>query len=147
MRTRVPTRLVSGWCALCLLSAAPAWAQGVSWHDDYARARQEAADKARPLLIDFGSDNCFWCKQLDARTFAAPAVVGLLNDRFVALRVNAQQNPRLTEALHIGSFPTLVFAAPDGKILGYQEGFLEASALAEQLHRVLAAVTPPDWMQ
>src|SRR5207302_1153553 len=56
------------------------------------------------------------------------------------------QDPRLAEALRVQSFPTLVFAGPDGKILGYQEGFVEAEALKTQLEKVLAAVSPPEWM-
>jgi tetratricopeptide (TPR) repeat protein len=118
----------------------------VDWRDDYAKARAEASAKGRPLVIDLTTDNCFWCNQLDARTFKDPEVVRLLNQRCVPLKVDCGKQPFLAEALRVTSFPTLVYAAPDGKILGYQEGFLEAPALKEQLGKLLAAVTTPDWM-
>jgi hypothetical protein len=73
-------------------------------------------------------------------------VASLLNDRFVPLRVDGSRNAALVEALHIQNYPTLVFAAPDGRILGYQEGFVEASALREQLQRALATTSAPEWM-
>jgi thioredoxin-related protein len=130
--------------AICNLQSA--MAEEVEWRDDYNKARQEAADKGRPLLLDFGTENCLWCKQLDLRTFKDPALAALLNERFVPLKLDGARNAPLVEALHIQNYPTLVFAAPDGRIIGYQEGFVEAPRLREQLQRVLASVSAPDWM-
>jgi thioredoxin-like negative regulator of GroEL len=121
----------------------PAFGQEVRWRDDYNRARQEAADTNRPLIIDFGTVNCHWCRQLDATTFRDPQVVTLLNERCVPLKVDAQRSPALVEALKIAGFPTLVYAAPDGRILGFQEGYVEGPRLRDQLGRVLAAAGGP----
>jgi thioredoxin-related protein len=119
--------------------------QEVEWRQDYQKARQEAADKSRPLFIDLGTDNCFWCKQLDARTFKEPGVAAILNERFVPLKIDASRDPRLADALRVQNFPTLVFANSEGRILGYQEGFVEAAALKEVLERLApaAAKAPP----
>jgi thioredoxin-like negative regulator of GroEL len=127
--------------------AAPvARAQDIEWRYDYNRARQEAADKSRPLLLDFGTEACFWCKQLDTRTFTDPEVRALLNERFVPLKVDANRHHDLAEKLNIRNYPTLVFASSDGRILGFQEGFLEAPKLKEQLKGTLVAVATPEWM-
>ena len=48
--------------------------------------------------------------------------------------------------LRIHSYPTVVLAAPDGKILGTIEGFQDAPRFYENLQRALAAVTNPEWM-
>ncbi len=134
--------LIGPVACLWLLSAAGARAQEVAWRQDYSAARQEAATKGRPLVIDFGTENCVYCKLLDARTFRDPEIVRLLNERCVPLKVDAQRHPTLANALHIQNYPTLVFASPEGKILGYQEGFVEAPALKEHLDKALAAVAP-----
>jgi thioredoxin-related protein len=136
------------WLAIALLlgCAVPLVADEVAWRSDYARAMKEAAEKGRPLLVDVGSDNCYWCKQLDAKTFTDPELVKLLNERCIPLKVNGSHNAYLVQALRIQSYPTLVFAAPDGSIVGYKEGFLEAGPLKEQLLKVLASVGTPDWM-
>src|SRR5689334_21412720 len=99
------------------VSAAVAPAQSVTWRYDYAAARREAQEKGRPLVLDFITDNCFWCTKLDTTTFQDPSVASLLNDKFVPLKVHAAQNAALTEALRIQLFPTVVLASPDGKIL------------------------------
>ena len=86
-------------------------------------------DKNRPLLIDVGTEHCYFCKQLDLRTFKDPAIVALLNERCIPLKIDADQHARLAEALRVEYYPTLVFASAEGKILGYQQGFIEAAAL------------------
>ncbi len=144
----------SPWCVRGLLTVlvsfalrAPAAAQEVAWQLDYNRARQEAQEQGRPLVIELATENCVWCRQLEQRTFKDPAVIGLLNDYCVPLRVDAQRTPELAEALRIQNFPTLVFAGPDGRILGYQEGFVDAPRLKELLQRTVGAVATPEWMK
>ena len=62
------------------------------------------------------------------------------------LHLDAGAVPDLAEKMGIHVYPTLVFAAPDGRILGFQEGFIEAPVFRDQVQRVLNAVTVPDWM-
>jgi thioredoxin-related protein len=144
---RSPARLVVlGACLVCSCWSMAASAEELEWRTDYAKARQEAQSSGRPLLIDCVTDNCYWCKQLEQQTFHDAAVAALLGERFVPLRLDATRNADLIDKLHIQNFPTLLFAAPDGRIIGYQEGFVEAARFREQLQRTLSAVTVPEWM-
>jgi thioredoxin-like negative regulator of GroEL len=135
--------------ACCWLPAAASHAQEVAWRQDYNKARQEARDKGLPLVIDIGTENCYWCRQLDQRTFKDPGLASFLNEQTIPLRIDANRSPALAEALRIQSYPTIVFAAPDGRILGYQEGFVESPRLRDQAGRAVAAVVvpaAPEWM-
>jgi thioredoxin-like negative regulator of GroEL len=139
MRTRDSLRLISLCCAAGLMHMVLlplAGAQEVEWRLDYGKARQEAVEKNRPLVIDVGTEHCHFCKQLDLRTFKDPAVVALLNERCVPLKIDADQHARLAEALRVEYYPTLVFASAEGKILGYQQGFIEAGALQDRLTKL-----------
>jgi thioredoxin-like negative regulator of GroEL len=132
---------------LLLLGAADAVsADEINWRSNYGRAIKEAQEKGLPLLVDVGTEDCHWCKQLDQRTFKDPELIKLLNERFVPLKLDAQRNGYLVEALRIQGYPTLVFAGPDGTIAGYKEGFVEAAALKPMLLRVLKSFGTPDWM-
>src|SRR5262245_12269369 len=124
----------------------PALAQEVQWRHDYDKARREAADKGLPLVIDFGTDNCAYCKKLDAGTFCHPAVVQLLNERFIPLKVDANKDNALTQALNIRLFPTIVLGACNGVILDFHAGYLEADRFQELLHRNLAKLADQEWM-
>ncbi len=120
--------------------------QEVHWRLDYNRARREAEEKNRPLILDFGSLSCFWCQKLDTTTFRDAALVEVMNSRFIPLKLDADREIALVGVLRIQSYPTLVLAAPDGKILGTLEGYMEAPRLQEHLQRILAGLDNPEWM-
>src|SRR5947209_4200294 len=124
-------------------TAAPA---EIHWRHDYAAALKEALDKNLPLVIDFGTVNCYWCKKLDESTFRDPRIIRALNDRFVPLKVDGEKEPSLVQLLRISSYPTVVLAGPDKRILGTMEGFQEAEKFHDGLQRALATLTPADWM-
>jgi thioredoxin-like negative regulator of GroEL len=136
--------------AVCFLSwpglvgAQPA---EVQFRTDYNETRLEADKKGLPIVIYCTTDSCAWCLRLQRETFSDPVVARAMNERFVPLKVHARQTPWLIEVLKIRAFPTVILAAPDGKILMTVEGFQEAVKFQDSLQRVLAAVGNPDWMQ
>jgi thioredoxin-like negative regulator of GroEL len=123
-----------------------ATAQDVKWRYDYNAARREAEQKSMPLVVDIGTENCFWCNKLDAITFHDPAVAEVINSKFIPLKVDAHRNAALSDALRIQAFPTVVLAASDGKILATLEGYMEPIRFHEQLQRTLVSVSNPEWM-
>jgi thioredoxin-related protein len=126
--------------ALGALPAAAQEIQQVRWLQDYAQAREDARVMGRPLLIDFGTEHCFWCRKLDATTFRDPSVAALLSREFVTLRIDAGRQPRLARALKVDRYPTLVLASPEGKVLDRQVGYLDAAQFCKRLQRVLACL-------
>jgi thioredoxin-like negative regulator of GroEL len=132
--------------ALLILACAPVHGEEIPWRTDYNQARHEAIEKGLPLILEFSTENCFWCRKLEETTLHDPAVSRLIASKFVALKVDARRNSVLTEMLRIQSFPTIVLAGPDGKIIGSMEGYQEPERMHEQLQQVVAALTNPEWM-
>jgi thioredoxin-like negative regulator of GroEL len=118
----------------------------IRWRTDYAAALKEAQDRNLPLVIDFGTVNCYWCKKLDESTFRDAKIIRAMNERFVPLRIDGEKEPTLVQLLKITSYPTVVLAAPDKRIIGNMEGFQEADKFHESLQRALVSLTPADWM-
>ncbi|MFN4258386.1 MAG: thioredoxin fold domain-containing protein [Gemmataceae bacterium] len=121
----------------CAAVTSAASAQEVPWHFDYGTARHEAKQTRRPLILDFGTRNCFWCQKMDETTFRDSRIVRLLRECFIVVKIDAEKEAALTEALGIRSYPTLVFATCEGKILGRHEGYVEATRFHQQLQRAL----------
>jgi thioredoxin-related protein len=131
------------------VSASKASADEIRWRRDYNTARKEAEEKGRPLMIDFGTEHCFWCKRLDATTFQEPSIISLLNEQYIPLKIDAEREAALAQTLHITSYPTIVFGASDGRILGTVVGYKEAGEFLGILQRTAATASPPttpDWM-
>src|SRR5262249_16864097 len=64
---------------------------------------------------------------------------------FVALKLDANNEPALARALKVQVYPTMVLAGADGKIHAFIEGYLDAERLNESLKRAVAAATTTDW--
>lgn len=116
-------------------------AEGVQWRSDYSKAVQEAAQTRRPLLLDFGNEACVYCRKLDATTFRDPGVIRLLNERFVAIKIDGDRDPKLVQALRIESYPTLVVAGPDGSVLSMNPGYLDAAGMTKFLQSALSKIS------
>ena len=97
--------------------------------------REKAAALARtsgkPLLYEFSAEWCGPCKILD-RDWADPAVAAKVNGSYVPTHIvdrirEEGRNPADIEELQrryeISGFPAIVAAAPDGRLLGKQEGY------------------------
>src|SRR4029077_17942263 len=87
-----------------------------------------------------------WCVRQDQTTFRDPSVVGVVNQKFVGLKINANHEPALAQMLRVQVYPTLVLAGPDGKILATLEGFQDSGRLHEHMKRVLATGPNPELM-
>src|SRR5262245_11019019 len=107
---------------------------------EYAAARKESLEKNKPLLLEFTTENCLWCKRLESTTLRDAKLVNWLNDRTVFLRLDADREPQIAQALRIGSYPTMILAAPNGTILSVIEGYLEAPKLQDHLERFVSTL-------
>ena len=129
------------------LSHLPVWLVYLHLHCQFAERRsplngelttmprKEANEKGLPLFIKCYSDGCYHCQRLDAGPFRDPANVDLLSDRYIPLKVDGTKSPKLIEALRIQSYPTMIIAATDGKIISFIEGYQETKALTDHLQR------------
>lgn len=118
----------------------------INWRSDYNTARKEAVETGKPMLVEIGTENCFYCKKMQATTLQDAGIVALLNSRFIPLRVDANAEPALVQALRIQMYPTTVLAGPDGKIHGFLQGYVSADQLKDHAERAVLAVTTPDWV-
>ncbi len=117
----------------------------VAWRTDYNSARKEAQEKGLPMLVVVGTDDCFYCRKLEAGPLKDPALAPLLASGFVPLKLDAKAAPELAKALKVSMYPTTVLAGPDGKIHAFIEGYIETERLAEQLKRTATVVATADW--
>ncbi len=114
----------------------------IRWRFDYNAARRDASQEQKLILLDIGTEQCFWCKKLDAVTFRDPTVIRLLEGRFIPIKVDANREPRLVSALQVQSYPTLLVAAPDGRILERHEGFVGPTEMKRLLDSALTKMPP-----
>jgi uncharacterized protein YyaL (SSP411 family) len=97
--------------------------QPVHWQPwgEAAFARAQAEDK--PILLDIGAVWCHWCHVMDRESYEDPEIVALINQHFVAVKVDRDERPdvdaRYQAAVSAisgqGGWPLTAFLTPDGR--------------------------------
>jgi thiol:disulfide interchange protein len=103
----------------------------------------QALDRARSggqiVMVDVYTDWCGWCKKLDRETYSDRRVREALRE-FVPIKVDAEKGGRsVAETYGIDGFPTILFVAPDGRVVRKVQGFVDA----EEMLRILASMRKP----
>ncbi|MBL7856805.1 MAG: DUF255 domain-containing protein [Cyclobacteriaceae bacterium] len=57
----------------------------------FEEAVKKSKTEKRKIFIDVYTDWCGWCKVMDKNTFSDPRVAKLLNEKFYAVKFNAEQ--------------------------------------------------------
>jgi thioredoxin-related protein len=87
-------KLIFSFLALILFIAAKAPEKGeaieVQWLS-FEEAVELNNTEPRKILIDLYTDWCGWCKKMDKDTYARAEIIDYLNDKFYAVKFNAEQ--------------------------------------------------------
>jgi uncharacterized protein len=109
----------------------------IPWLPWAADAFARAARERRPVLLSITAAWCRACHEMDRTTYADPAVAALVHDRFVPIRVDADQRPDINERYNLGGWPTTAFLTPRGEVITGGT-FVPVERMAGVLARVAA---------
>lgn len=121
-----------------------AGAGSVAWLD-WDQAMTAAQTEGKFIVVDVYTDWCHWCKVMDDKTYADPAVAGLMKENFVAVKLNAERantvnfkgkaytEMDLARSFNVNGFPTTMFLASDGTLIGKIPGYIEAPVFKQIL--------------
>jgi len=110
----------------------------IPWSTDIEGSLQRASATGKPVLLEFTASWCVYCKRMEKTTFVDPAVVSFVNERYVAVRVDADQHKQLVTDLAIKGLPAVLVVSPDLKIIERISGFQTPEALLTKLGRLPA---------
>lgn len=114
------------------LSTSVAW---TAWSQSaFARAR---ADR-KPVLLAITAEWCGWCREMDRTSYVDPTIATTINERFVPIRVDADERPDISERYSLGGWPTTAFLTPAGMIAGGGT-YVPADRMTEVLEQVASA--------
>ena len=92
----------------------------VEWYPWGPEALETARRENRPILLSIGYAACHWCHVMEHESFEDPATAALMNDNFVAIKVDREERPDL-DAIYMGAvqamtgaggWPMTVFLTP-----------------------------------
>jgi uncharacterized protein len=97
--------------------------QPIQWHEWGDEAFQKAKRENKPILLDIGAVWCHWCHVMDRESYEDPETAQLINDRFVAIKVDRDERPDIDSRYQVavqaitgqGGWPLTGFLTPDGR--------------------------------
>src|SRR4051812_9418849 len=97
--------------------------QPIRWHEWGEEAFAEARRENKPMLLDIGAVWCHWCHVMDRESYDDPAIATIVNDNFVAVKVDRDERPDIDSRYQAavqavsgqGGWPLTAFLTPDGK--------------------------------
>ena len=97
--------------------------QPVDWHPWGPEAFETARAQNKAILLDIGAVWCHWCHVMDHESYEDAEVAKLINERFVAVKVDRDERPdvdtRYQKAVQAmtgqGGWPLTAFLLPDGR--------------------------------
>src|SRR5438874_8888584 len=97
--------------------------QPIQWHEWSDEAFEKAKRENKPILLDIGAVWCHWCHVMDRESYEDPETAQLINDRFVAIKVDRDERPDIDSRYQVavqaitgqGGWPLTGFLTPDGR--------------------------------
>ena len=92
----------------------------VDWYPWSPAALERARREQKPIFLSIGYSTCHWCHVMQAESFSDPAIAELLNQNFIAIKVDREERPDLDRvymayltSVSGGGWPANVFLTPD----------------------------------
>lgn len=95
----------------------------VNWYPWGEEAFRAAKSQDKPIFLSIGYSTCYWCHMMEKDSFEREDVAKLLNDNFIAIKVDREERPDIdkiymdvvTGMTGHGGWPMSVFLTPDRK--------------------------------
>ena len=97
--------------------------QPIHWHQWGPEAFAAAQRESKPILLDIGAVWCHWCHVMDRESYDDPQVAELLNQNFIAIKVDRDERPDVDSRYQTaiaaiagqGGWPLTAFLTSEGK--------------------------------
>jgi thioredoxin-related protein len=117
------------------------------WHS-VSEGLALAAKENKPLIVDFYTDWCSWCKVMDQKTYEQHQVRDMLKSGFVLAKYNPEKDgafdyrgksitpKEFSTLVGVSGYPTTAFLKADGTKIDAVAGYIEFSRFLEMLRFV-----------
>jgi uncharacterized protein len=133
-RTTLATLLLS---AISLSASAQLHWQ--PWSDSaFTQARQQH----KFVLLDLEAVWCHWCHVMDEDTYRDPAVIRLLNAKYILVKVDQDSRPDISNRYQDYGWPATVVFAANGSEIVKRQGYIPPRNMSSMLQAIIDDPSP-----
>jgi thiol:disulfide interchange protein len=120
--------------ALPLQSAPTSEITWTGWSEaNFAQAKKEN----RFILLDLEAVWCHWCHVMEQETYSKPEIIQLINDHFIAVKVDQDSRPDLSIRYQDYGWPATVIFNANGQEVAISSGYIPPEKMKDILESVI----------
>jgi len=116
--------------------------QAIAWQSWSDAAFAQAKKENKLVILDLEAVWCHWCHVMDETTYADHAVRQWMNEHFIAIKVDQDSRPDISNRYEDYGWPATIIFSADGKELVKRRGYIPPAAFASLLKAVVEDPTP-----
>ncbi|MBF0225789.1 MAG: thioredoxin family protein [Desulfobacterales bacterium] len=97
----------------------------IKWYS-YEEGLAKASKDQKKIFLSFYADWCYYCKKLDKDTFSDSSVISYLQENFISIKVNGDNEKKIASQFKIRAYPSLWFLKDNGEKINSYPGYLSA---------------------
>jgi uncharacterized protein YyaL (SSP411 family) len=143
----VPMKRAAVLLALLLVFSAsgftePQKAPGLQWQGWSQSVFDQAHSEHKFVLLDLEAVWCHWCHVMDETTYKDPAVIRLLQAKYLLVKVDQDKRPDLSNRYEDFGWPATVVFAADGSEIVKRRGYLLPEEMSSMLQAIIDDPSP-----
>ncbi len=122
--------------AVLLSVAAPAQAadsSAINWVEWDSAVFEQARKERKLVILDLEAVWCHWCHVMDGTTYTDARVVDLINRHFIAIKVDQDSRPDISNRYEDYGWPATILFDPKGKEIAKLSGFIRPNRMVSLL--------------
>jgi uncharacterized protein YyaL (SSP411 family) len=138
MSLRFPIVLAGIWLQCVAVQAEEA----IEWQPWSEAVFERAKKDNKFVLLDLGAVWCHWCHVMEDITYRDPEVVRLIRSRYVAVRVDQDSRPDLSNRYEDYGWPATIVFDSNGSEIVKRQGYIPPRPMASMLQAIIDDPTP-----
>lgn len=99
----------------------------------YQVGMSEAQAEGKPVFLHFYAIWCAYCTKMEKESFQDHTVIDILNQNYVSIRVNVDQQADISNKYNVFGLPTTYFFSARGERTGPIPGYISRERLLDML--------------
>lgn len=104
--------------------AGPTGPGDIGWND-YTPGMAQAKNQGKNVFLYFYAQWCTYCTKLKQTTFKDQKVQAYLDENFISISVNTDDNQTLSRSWQVTGLPTMWFLTPEGERISSLPGYVD----------------------
>ncbi|OHD83952.1 MAG: hypothetical protein A3I60_06550 [Sulfuricurvum sp. RIFCSPLOWO2_02_FULL_43_45] len=107
---------------LLVLLMANLFGAEIIWQDTFAHAQAKAKKESKPMLVIITTEQCRWCRKLEATTLSDDDIISKINSSFIPVHVTRDKSV-YPKTLSANMVPMSYFLDGNGRVLYAMPGY------------------------